>query len=79
MYIDIRSRGKYLLGHIENAININYYELLLNYDKYLNKNEIYYIYCDSGNKSKVIVNKLKNFGYNCVNIEGGYNNYLVNK
>ena len=38
MYIDIRSRGKYLLGHIENAININYYELLLNYDKYLNKN-----------------------------------------
>ena len=60
-------------------INITYYDILLNYDKYLDKNRIYYIYCNSGFKSKRLVNKLNMLGYNCVNIEGGYNNYLVNK
>ena len=37
MYIDIRSKNKYLLGHINDAINIDYYELLFNYEKYLQK------------------------------------------
>ena len=49
MYIDIRSRDDYNNGHIEDAININYIELL---------------------------NKI---GYNCVNVEGGYNYYLLKK
>lgn len=79
MYIDVRSKNKYLLGHINDAINIDYYELFFNYEKYLQKNKKYYIYCDTGTKSKILVNRLRGLGYNCVNIEGGYNNYLVNK
>ena len=43
------------------------------------KNTIYYIYCDYGNRSKHVVSYLNSLGYNCVNIEGGYNNYLLEK
>ena len=74
--IDIRSKNKYSMGHIPSAINIEYLELLSNPSKYLNKNEIYYLYCDSGYTSSMVVNKLNNIGYNTVNIDGGYNNYL---
>ncbi|MBR3145771.1 MAG: rhodanese-like domain-containing protein [Bacilli bacterium] len=77
--IDIRSKNKYSMGHIPSAINIEYLELLSNPSKYLNKNEIYYLYCDSGYTSSMVVNKLNNIGYNTVNIDGGYNNYLLRK
>lgn len=76
--IDIRSREKYLVGHINGAINIPYNELFINYDKYLNKTTRYLIYCESGNKSSDIVSYLNSHGYNCVNLDGGYhkNNYI---
>lgn len=77
MYIDIRSHDKYLNGHIENAKNIGMYELLLHPGMYLSKSRTYYIYCDTGFRSKMVVDKLYSIGYNCVNIEGGYNNYLI--
>lgn len=77
--IDIRSKYKYDLGHIKDSINIDEYNLLFNYNKYLNKNEKYIIYCDNGNRSKIVVNKLKRLGYNVENLDGGYNNYLLQK
>lgn len=76
MIIDIRSKNKYDFGHIDGAININYYSLMLYPSNYLNKNDIYHIYCDTGVHSKILVNRLNSLGYKCVNIEGGYNNYL---
>ena len=77
--IDIRSRSKYNLNHIPGAINIESFELLNNPSKYLNKNDIYYLYCSSGFTSKMVVNKLNSLGYNTVNIDGGFNNYLLRK
>ena len=79
MYIDIRDKNKYLKGHIASAININYIDLLANTSRYLNKNNTYYIYCDSGMKSEFVVSRLVKKGYNCVNVDGGYNNYLKNR
>lgn len=79
MYIDIRSVDDYNNGHIEDAININYIQLLLYPQKYLKKDNLYFIYCNSGIKSKAIVSKLNKIGYNCVNVEGGYNYYLLNQ
>ena len=73
MIIDIRNRGEYLLGHIDNAINIEKNTLLSNYGKYLNKSDTYYIYCNSGISSKRVVEYLNSLGYNTVNIDGGYN------
>jgi len=77
--IDIRDSYKYNLGHMPNAINIPYKELIDNYSKYLNKDTKYYLYCDSGNNSRVLVNKLNKLGYKTINIDGGYNNYLFRK
>ena len=45
-------------------------------EKYLKKDEKYYIYCALGMKSPKLCNKLSNLGYNVVNILGGYNEYI---
>lgn len=77
--IDIRDINSYNKSHIEGAIHIDQYDLIFNPNKYLNKNDIYYIYCNSGVSSKVVVNRLNSRGYHTVNIDGGYNNYLLSK
>lgn len=77
--IDIRNINKFNIGHIPGAVQIDSFNLLFNPDKYLNKNEKYYIYCQSGITSKNVVNKLNKIGYNVINIDGGYNNYLLRK
>lgn len=74
--IDIRNKYNYDKGHIYNAINIPYYDLLTNYKHYLNKYSVYYLYCDTGEQSLEISNRLNEFGYNTVNILGGYEEYL---
>ena len=73
--IDIRDNYSYNLGHIPNAKNIAYYNLLSNFSHYLNKNDIYYLYCDYGKQRKEISSRLNSFGYNTYNIIGGYLEY----
>ena len=75
--IDIRNRSKYLNSHIPGSICIDEYELLFNTANYLDKDEVYYIYCDSGSRSLRVVSNLIHLGYKAVNIDGGYNNYLL--
>lgn len=77
--IDIRDNYTYNLGHIRGAINIPYYNLLNNYYHYLSKNEKYYLYCENGKQSLDISTRLNSFGYNTVNIDGGYDEYLNSK
>ena len=74
--IDIRNNYYYNLGHIDGAKNIPYYNLLNNYKYYINKYNTYYLYCDTGEQSLEIVNRLNSFGYKTVNIIGGYEAYL---
>ena len=74
--IDIRSKSNFLSGHILNAINIDYYKLMERPELFLNKDNIYYIYCDSGFKSKTVVSFLNTLGYHTIHIIGGYNAYL---
>ncbi len=76
--IDIRAKFDYDAGHIKDAINIREDLLLNNPGYYLNKKEIYYLYCDTGHRSKLVSNKLNALGYKTLNIEGGYKNYLIN-
>ena len=77
--IDIRSKRLYNINHIDNSINIELNDLLLNYSKYLNKIDKYYIYCQKGNNSLKMCNFLKNQGYNVINILGGYENWILRK
>ena len=76
MIIDIRNSTSYLKGHIENAKNIPFSKLYFHPDEYLDKQKTYYLYCDTGHRSKLLVSYLKSLGFKCVNIEGGYSKYL---
>lgn len=73
--IDIRNSYYYNIEHIDGALNIPFYSLLNNYGRYLNKSDTYYLYCDYGEKSKSIVNKLVKFGYKLYSIDGGFLEY----
>lgn len=73
--IDIRNSYQYSLGHIENAKNIPTNYLLTNPSQYLNKNDIYYIYCEYGNTSRYVSDQLNSLGYKALSVIGGYNEY----
>ena len=75
--IDIRNHERYLQNHIPGAINIDSYFLLTYPDKYLKKEDVYYIYCSSGVQSRRVVDELNSMGYTTINILGGYQNYLL--
>lgn len=70
--IDIRSKRKYIKSHIYNAINVDENNLIDMPYMYLNKDEIYYIYCSTGYHSLRCCKLLQAQGYNVVNVEGGY-------
>ena len=74
--IDVRNYYYYSLGHIRGAISVPYYNLLNNYSHYLNRYSRYYLYCETGEQSSEIVLRLNRFGYDTVNIDGGYQEYL---
>lgn len=74
--IDIRDKYEYILGNIQNSINIPYNYLTLMPENYLDFNSIYYVYCDTGNKSRKLCIHLNQLGYHVIDLIGGYNHYL---
>lgn len=70
--IDIRDRYSYNEGHVFNAINIPMNELLNNPSYYLNKDNVYYIYCKSGYRSNKTCEILRIYGYKVINVIDGY-------
>ena len=77
--IDIRNKEKYNDNHIPNSINIPYEELLLQPSKYLQKEKNYYVYCSQGKTSFQVCKILNKIGYKLININGGYESYILNK
>lgn len=71
--IDLRTENEYNNGHIENAINIDFYNLsLTDILNKLNKDKTYLIYCRSGNRSGKTLPIMKDLGFKKVyNMEGG--------
>ena len=74
--IDVRKNFLYNLGSIPGSRNIPMDFLINNPDKYLNKNEEYYIYCTQGMESIKVCDKLSKKGYKVVNVLGGYQDFL---
>lgn len=77
--IDIRNVEQYNNNHIRNAININSNQLLINPDKYLNRSNKYYIYCQKGIQSRKLCQILINKGFNVINIQGGYEAWILSE
>lgn len=77
--IDIRSIEKYNDNHIEGAKNVPMILLLKEPSKYLNINEVYYVYCQKGINSIKVCKQLNQKGYKLINIIGGYENWLLKR
>ena len=75
--IDIRENYLYQMKHIPNSINIPYSYLVINPNKYLNKSDTYYLYCQAGYSSKSLAKRLNNLGFNTYSLNGGYNKYRL--
>lgn len=72
--IDVREVDEFRSGHIPGAINIPLSTFMYNYNK-LNKNQHYYLVCQSGSRSGSASAFLSQKGYNVTNVIGGMNAY----
>ena len=62
--IDVRTLEEFNEGHIENAINIDFYSEAFKEDlDKLDKDKIYFIYCRSGNRSGRAMPIMKELGF----------------
>ena len=77
--IDIREPYEYASGTIKSAKNIPMGDLLNETDKYLDKQNTYYIMCQSGGRSGRTTKMLAKNGYQVVNVSGGMGSYVGTK
>jgi rhodanese-related sulfurtransferase len=79
--IDIRTPQEFQSGHLENAVNINYFDAdFLTKINQLDKSKEVYIYCRSGNRSNSAIRKLENSGFPKIyDLKGGILNWNKNK
>lgn len=78
--IDIRTPQEFSEGHIEGAININYFDdnFLDQIAKY-DKNQPIFIYCRSGNRTESASKKAADFGFTQIyDLEGGILYWIKN-
>jgi phage shock protein E len=71
--LDVRTSGEFMSGHIANAINIDVEGMTFDGDiKSLDKDAPYAVYCQSGRRSVIAVDKLKAAGFtNLFNLTDG--------
>ncbi len=76
--VDVRTPKEFAQGHIENALNINYFsENFKDSLSVLNKDKPVYIYCRSGKRSAKSVSKFKEAGFDTIyELEGGMLNWI---
>ena len=75
--IDVRTPEEFQEGHIEDAVNIDFFseDFAVDFEK-LNKEQPIYIYCKSGNRSGQAAKKLTDMGFETIyDLKGGFSNY----
>ena len=77
--IDIREPYEFKGGSIKTARNIPMGTILNAPEKYLIKDKIYYIMCQSGGRSSSATKALAKLGYNVINVSGGMGSYAGSK
>lgn len=77
--IDLRNIESYNNNHIPNSINIPFEKLIINPNAYLNKSKTYYLYCRCGVTSMKACEILRRMGYDTINIEGGYEKWILER
>jgi rhodanese-related sulfurtransferase len=81
MIIDVRTEAEYVLGHIENAVNIDYYaEDFKQTINQLDKNKTYIVYCRCGGRGGKTLNIMRELGFGEVyNIKDGFLDWQFEK
>lgn len=74
--VDVRTKEEYDEGHVVDAINIPVDEINDEID--LDKNKTIFVYCRSGKRSSQAYSKLKNYGYNVIDL-GAYDSIDLDK
>ncbi len=71
--LDVRTPEEFAEGHIENAVNLNYYSDTFREDlDKLDKDETYITHCRSGGRSGKTINMMKELGFKeAYNMTGG--------
>lgn len=67
--IDVQHPLDYAKKHDPRSINIYADRLLMNHQKYLNKQDVYYIICEKGRLSSRVVNTLSYYGYKVIRVQ----------
>jgi len=72
--VDVRTPEEYSAGHIENAMNINWFdEDFAKKIESIDKTETVYVYCKKGGRSAKAAHLLDSLGYkNVIDLAGGY-------
>ena len=79
IWIDVRSAEEFNSGHLQNAVNIPYDQIIEGIKAVSSdKNAPINLYCHSGRRAEVALNELKKAGYTNVTNHGGYDD-LVKK
>jgi len=75
--VDVRTPEEFESGHLEHAININFYDpKFIEKFNIADKETTIYLYCKMGGRSARAASVLDSLGYKVVNLEGGYNAIL---
>lgn len=79
--IDIRTPQEFAQGHIEGAININYFDKsFLEQVSKFDKTKPIYMYCRSGNRTSSASKKMQDLGFEeIIDLQGGIMNWSRNK
>lgn len=77
--IDIRDEGSVIYGMMPGAINIPFAEISDNPEAItgIKRDKKVVLYCQRGEKSKEIAERLEELGYDSYSLAGGYNAFLV--
>ncbi|SHI88547.1 Rhodanese-related sulfurtransferase [Arenibacter nanhaiticus] len=77
--VDVRTPEEFSQGHLEEAVNINWYDpdFATNFSK-IEKEKTIYLYCKVGGRSLMAMEKLKKLGFkNVINLTGGYDAWIA--
>ena len=75
--IDVREDYEFASGRIPGARSVPLRELAFNHEKYLNKNDEYFVVCQSGSRSVQLIDYLAKENYNFTNVTGGTGVYAL--
>ncbi len=64
--IDVRTKTEYDVGHYDNAIHIPASEIDANSTANLNKEDIYIVYCNTGQRARQATDKLRDLDFKYV-------------